>query len=258
MNWLQRIFSPNRVNFQPTYPIPSTEGKRWAIGDIHGCYKTFLALLDQLQLHKKDQLFLLGDVINKGPASGLVIDEILRLQQLGYQIFVLRGNHEQMILDIATKESYKLTYALERFKSTDLLHRKNKIRAKHLHFIQSLPYYFELERHFLVHAGFNFKSPQPFQDFDSMMWTRSFQAQSAILKGKHLVHGHVPTPLPVITYATSTQQLVIPLDNGCVYWNQRENQGNLIALELNSWELKIQQNEDFKMVFGTRIAIIDE
>jgi predicted MPP superfamily phosphohydrolase len=83
------------------YAIPTPqEGRRFAIGDIHGCNLTLQALVkEQLQLTKQDQLFLLGDYVNRGPDSMGVLNFIMGLQAEGYQVFALRGNHEQMLLD---------------------------------------------------------------------------------------------------------------------------------------------------------------
>ena len=55
-------------------------GRRFAISDIHGCSMTFEALLSQIHLKKEDQLFLLGDYVNRGPDSAGVIDKILELK----------------------------------------------------------------------------------------------------------------------------------------------------------------------------------
>ena len=42
----------------------------YAIGDIQGCYHAFLALLNELKFNpKKDQLRLVGDLINRGNGS---------------------------------------------------------------------------------------------------------------------------------------------------------------------------------------------
>ena len=42
---------------------------RYAIGDIHGGSKTFRALLGRLGLRRGDRLYLLGDLIDRGPDS---------------------------------------------------------------------------------------------------------------------------------------------------------------------------------------------
>lgn len=50
------------------------KGRRIAIGDIHGCYNPFRKLLDKIQITRHDQIFLLGDLIDKGNKSALVLD----------------------------------------------------------------------------------------------------------------------------------------------------------------------------------------
>ena len=73
--------------------------RKIAISDIHGCIRTFRYLLEEkIRLQPEDHLFLLGDFIDRGPNSKGVIDYILELQQSGYQLTCLLGNHEEMLL----------------------------------------------------------------------------------------------------------------------------------------------------------------
>jgi predicted phosphodiesterase len=64
-----------------------------AIGDIHGCYQEFADLLGLLQLTQEDQLVLLGDLVNRGPDSGKVIDLARE-----HNALALLGNHEARLL----------------------------------------------------------------------------------------------------------------------------------------------------------------
>ena len=82
----------------------------FAIGDIHGCSKTFKKLLlDKIKINKSDTIYCVGDYIDRGEDSKGVIDFILDLRAEGYTIHTLRGNHEQMLLDsIADKFLYLL------------------------------------------------------------------------------------------------------------------------------------------------------
>ena len=73
--------------------------KQYAIGDIHGCSKTFKELLDKIGLIEGDELYLLGDYIDRGPDSKGVIDTIFELREKGFKVICLRGNHESMLLD---------------------------------------------------------------------------------------------------------------------------------------------------------------
>src|SRR6478736_5094582 len=71
----------------------------FAISDIHGCAKTFVSLVEKvIKLTREDKLFLLGDYIDRGPDSKGVIDYIIQLEQKGFDVTALRGNHEEMLL----------------------------------------------------------------------------------------------------------------------------------------------------------------
>jgi serine/threonine protein phosphatase 1 len=83
--------------------------KKFAISDIHGCNRTFNEVLQKTGLNKDDQLFLLGDYIDRGPDSKGVIDTIFNLQNEGYQVHCLRGNHEQMLMDAWQKNDFHYT-----------------------------------------------------------------------------------------------------------------------------------------------------
>jgi serine/threonine protein phosphatase 1 len=95
-----------------------------------------------------------------------------------------------------------------------------------------------------VHAGFNFKSENPFSDTDSMLWVREFEIDKKKAKNKTIVHGHVPVSLEFIDVSIKNRGYkFIDLDNGC-YMTKRDGYGNLLALELNTLELKVQYNLD--------------
>ena len=82
--------------------------RRIAISDIHGCYKTFQYLIQEIiQLKLEDKLYLLGDFIDRGPGSKQVIDLVLEMQNTGFQVECTLGNHEVMMMDARTdlKES---------------------------------------------------------------------------------------------------------------------------------------------------------
>ena len=73
---------------------------RFAIGDIHGCLKTLKALVEnEIQLGKDDELFFVGDFIDRGPDSKGVLDYIGSLIRDGYKIQSVMGNHEEMLLE---------------------------------------------------------------------------------------------------------------------------------------------------------------
>ncbi|MEM8896890.1 MAG: metallophosphoesterase family protein [Bacteroidota bacterium] len=220
---------------------PCENGRRLIISDIHGCKRSFKALIQKVSLSKEDQLFLLGDYINKGPDSLGVIKLILSLQEKGYQVFPLRGNHEENLL-MANQNAHNLYSFLIDQNSTDLLNDEGQLRKKVLRFIRQLPYYYQLEEYILVHAGLNFNIDKPFTDTYSILNIRDFPIDKKKLKGKRIIHGHNPKPLHIIEEAFNKKHTVIPLDNGCVFKGFREHLGNLLCLDLTNWELILQTN----------------
>lgn len=89
----------------------------YAMSDIHGCYDSFMRRIMQLNNLEsvksgKDKLILLGDYIDGGRNSFLVLKTIYELQQrVGTQnMIVLMGNHDKWFLDfIAGKNDNWLT-----------------------------------------------------------------------------------------------------------------------------------------------------
>jgi len=78
----------------------------YAISDIHGCYKTLQKLLNKLDgISTDNTYFFLGDYIDRGPDSKSVLDFLIDFRQQNNSAFILRGNHEQMMMDTFKKNS---------------------------------------------------------------------------------------------------------------------------------------------------------
>lgn len=232
----------NENNQNPyTIKVTNCEGNRYVISDIHGCNKTFRVLVDKIKLTEKDQLFLLGDYIDRGADSLGVVYSILELQEK-FQVFPLRGNHEEDLLLIEKIGSPSMinNYIIKNGGST-LYNGENEIEEKHLNFLNSLPFFIELENDFLVHAGFDFKDERPFWNADEMLWIRDFIYDEEVAKGKRIIHGHTPYKLYQIKRKLKYKDKILPLDNGCIF-NGSEGLGNLLCLNLTKNELIIQEN----------------
>lgn len=214
-------------------------GRRLVIPDIHGCAKTLEILIHQLDLSFTDQLFFLGDYINKGPNSLGVLTFIEELIGSGYQVFPLLGNHDQMMLQYLETRDESLASALS--KLNDIAIIELSVFERHLSFFRQLAPYYESGDFLLVHAGFDFNQPLPFSDLEAMLNIRDFRYDATKAAGRRIVHGHYPHSLPNIQSALRNGSPIIPLDNGCVYEN-REEQGNLLCLNLDTFKLWVQPN----------------
>lgn len=73
----------------------------YAIGDIHGALHLLDRLLDRLQRRGPvDQLWFVGDLVNRGPDSAGVIR---RIRELGDQAITILGNHDLSLLALAAR-----------------------------------------------------------------------------------------------------------------------------------------------------------
>jgi len=71
----------------------------YAIGDLQGCYLTFMALLARVQFDPaRDRLWLTGDLINRGPQS---LDTLRWCYQHRQSVITVLGNHDLHFLAVA-------------------------------------------------------------------------------------------------------------------------------------------------------------
>lgn len=211
-----------------------------AIGDIHGCFDAFRMLIENvIRLTKDDTLILLGDYIDRGTQSKQVIDYIIQLQTDGYSIITLMGNHESMLLnaaeDIQTISLWLMNGGMTTLNSFGITF-PSKLNTRYLCFFNSLKHYHIFGDYLFVHAGFNDSIPNPFEDVDSMLWSRISSYSHPLLINKTIVHGHTPISLTNCENSINNKSGVINLDTGCVYEN-RNGCGYLTGYDIFSHTL---------------------
>lgn len=70
------------------------------VGDIHGCYRELLDLVDRAALGAGDEVLSVGDFLDRGPENGDVLDFIRK----GPRVSAITGNHERKHLRAAAGE----------------------------------------------------------------------------------------------------------------------------------------------------------
>lgn len=135
-------------------------GRLIAIGDIHGCYKEFEDLLNKLDLRKDDRLILLGDLINRGPDSGKVV-ELAR----EHATASLLGNHELRHLN------YRRTDDPTHLKKDDYA-TLDQLRGKDWEYLESMKLTCEDEELGVVFVHAGFLPDQPWQKQPARIVTR--------------------------------------------------------------------------------------
>lgn len=225
-----------------------TTGTRWAITDIHACPKTFRALVESLELTEDDQLFLLGDYVGRGPDDKGVLDFILELKAEGKQVYATKGNHDEWMLE-SWKRYKKNENAYRDWSKSDLLDDTGSLAKPYEEFFENLVFYIKLPDFYLVHAGFQFRKPNPFENYKRMTMISRIHPDLELLEGRRIVHGHRVFTLEEIQQTIDQQETVIHLDNGCYRHfkaHYGEEYGHLLALNLDTFELKIQNCLDEK------------
>ena len=98
---------------------------RWAVGDIQGCGEEFDELLLRIQFSsERDQLWLVGDLVNRGPQSLAVLR---RVRGLGEAAVCVLGNHDLHLLSVSagirkSKKGDTIDEILAAPNAQDLLH----------------------------------------------------------------------------------------------------------------------------------------
>lgn len=72
---------------------------RYIISDIHGCYEEYMELLEKIGFSEEDQLYVLGDAMDRGPEPIKVIKDIMKRPNVVYII----GNHDYVMLQVMKK-----------------------------------------------------------------------------------------------------------------------------------------------------------
>ena len=165
----------------------------YVMSDIHGEGKRFYAMLKKLRFGSDDTLYILGDVIDRGP-DGIAL---LRYIFDAPNIVLLLGNHEQLCLDYYKEDAtFVETLRWNRNGNAHTLraleHMRPNARNELLGKLRSLPDHLEVtvgERIFHLVHGF------PADTTYQRIWGRPDYFAHSPLPDRTVIVGHTPVVL---------------------------------------------------------------
>ena len=237
---------------------------RIVIGDPHGCYDTLMALVAQFP--KDVPITIAGDMIDRGPKSKQVVQWVI-----DNNIDVVRGNHEQMMVDYADRgdnpvwttnggdialESYgmKLVVIPSMYGSSRGFAFPNpedeKLFKEHAEFMSKLPIVLEYkdvvntEGRYLVVTHSNITNmwktykvdPDHHYLIQNVMWGRPQTIKDA--PEIYNIHGHTP-----VTRGAKIKVPFANVDTGCCF-KQYPEHGVLTAIQYPQMTVFTQENVD--------------
>lgn len=168
----------------------------FAIGDIHGCSTALQALIEAITPRPDDTIVVLGDVIDCGPDSKGVLDQLIALSPRCHLVALL-GNHEEMVLNaLESRSEFKYWFKLGgeqtlRSYSSAIRPGLEAIPADHLRIIRGFRPYFETNDFIFVHAAYDPDLPMDRQSPDMLRWAYVLPERLVPhVSGKVVIAGH--------------------------------------------------------------------
>jgi serine/threonine protein phosphatase 1 len=219
VNWFQRLTGAKAAD-----PAIGPGKRIFAIGDIHGRLDLLDLLLARISAGmaaaspRDNILVFLGDYIDRGPAARGVIERLCGLKrEASWKSIFLRGNHEHAILefmdDPVSYGAWRSHGAAETLLSYGVMpprfeNRQDFVRARddfarkcpphHLEFLSRLECSHIEDDYIFVHAGIRPGVAIADQAQEDLMWIREDFLTHRRPFEKFVVHGHTPSPAPVI------------------------------------------------------------
>jgi serine/threonine protein phosphatase 1 len=221
----------------------------YAIGDIHGRADLLADILARIDADDAGRspvqtvLIFLGDLIDRGPDSRAVVEQVKWLMAASPQVRCLIGNHEDLLLrchdgdaravpvfDRAGGRDTLLSYGVinDDYGNADPEEMVGLIRthipASHIDFFRSMENSIAIGGYLFVHAGIKPGVPIDQQSPDDMRWIKEKFTSHTGDHGAMVIHGHS------ITAAIDVQPNRIGIDTGA--WST----GKLSAIGLEGEE----------------------
>lgn len=235
----------------------------YVTSDIHGEYDLFIRLLEKIQLKDDDTLYVLGDVVDRGPHP---IKTLLKLMEMP-NVLCLVGNHELMAIECLEFLMQEITdtalesldekmldnlvtwqYSGSRTTIEEFRQLNRTTQAEIIEYIKDFLIYEELKvsdkDYLLVHGGLgNFYPGKDIEEYSlkELVWDRA-EYDITYFGEKYVITGHMPTqdipgnPNPGYIFKGNNH---IALDCGC-----NRPDGRLAAICLDTMGEYYVERED--------------
>lgn len=254
-----------------------------AISDIHGHYYHLKNLLEKVNFSRSDILFIVGDIIEKGPFSLKTLRFIMKLSE-EYTVYPLIGNVDALRLVIFDNDSAKgcedlfnyIQYANSHWGSScfaemcresgievrsaeDIPSMKDELRIKYkaeFDFLRSFPTIIETQNFIFVHGGIPSDNINQFAGTDAFRYLKydAFMEKNNHIFSKYVVVGHWPVTLyndkiPSSNPIINRKQKIISIDGGCGL--KQDGQLNaLIIPGINFEDFTFESYDDFPVAYA--------
>lgn len=211
----------------------------YCVSDIHGEYEAYLRLLEKLRFSDEDTLYVIGDLVDRGPRPMAVVQDVMKR----HNVIALAGNHdlvaciflsrliyggraedldEKTMMDILRWQQDGGASTLSDFHRLSVPERQEAVD-----WLEDLDLYSELEAggetFVLVHSGLgeSADAARPLDDYelDDYLFARP-RYDRIVFPDKYIVSGHTPTrlipgnPHPDRIYRANRH---IAIDCGCTF-----------------------------------------
>lgn len=217
--------------------IIKSEGRLFAIGDVHGRGDVLRELLAAIEPRPSDVFVFLGDLINRGPFTKQVIEQVLTLSDK-CDVHVIKGNHEEMFIEACEGSTSELKRFLQ-FGGDKMLRSYgvgtlSALPSEHSDLLRNKTKdCVESSDHLFTHAGY-----LPFMALSAtpdkiLRWDFMDNVPEPHMSGKIVIYGHSSMP------AIKDSGHAICIDTSC---GVDDTKGMLTALEVNTrkvWQTSV-------------------
>ncbi len=181
----------------------------FVIPDIHGRLDLLNDGLAEITARSKgetDTIVTIGDYVDKGPDSKGVIDRLRSSVGGGFELVILKGNHDAMMID-ALRDGSTMAAWLAKGGDTALASYGGDpahVPQSHIDWLGRLRLFYADAHRLYVHAGVDPGTSLDLQRVETLLWKRYPKGYPEGFGNLHVVHGHDNHPDGPLLYEGRT------------------------------------------------------